>query len=117
MPGKTYVDENGYRRFTDSDMPVHRWVAEQKLGRKLKPWEVVHHKDRDKLNNDPDNLWVFRNQEEHDEAHEIDAMRHGPKASYQGFDKDDDQDNDRDGSAANLFVSDDDDDDDFEEEF
>ena len=35
---------------------IHRNIMEQKLGRKLKPGELVHHKDEDKLNNDPDNL-------------------------------------------------------------
>lgn len=82
---KTYVDQDGYRRFKDSDTLVHRWVAEKKLGRRLKPGEVVHHKDRNKLNNSPENLWVFKNQKEHDRAHRIDAKKHGAKASYQGF--------------------------------
>lgn len=87
MRSKVYEDEKGYWRFKDSDVPVHRWVAERKLGRPLRPGEVVHHKDRDKSNNDPDNLWVFRSQEEHDEVHEIDAYRHGERASYQGFER------------------------------
>jgi hypothetical protein len=34
----------------------HRAVAEAKLGRKLKPNEVVDHADEDKANNDPANL-------------------------------------------------------------
>lgn len=84
-PSKIYTDEKGYKRFKDTDKPVHRWAAEQKLGRKLKPGEVVHHKDRDKKNNSGKNLWVFKNQEEHDKAHKQDAKRHGKKASYRGF--------------------------------
>ena len=62
-------------------------MAEKKLGRKLRSGEVVHHKDRDKTNNSKDNLWVFKNQEEHDRAHRIDAKRHGKEASYKGFKK------------------------------
>jgi hypothetical protein len=34
----------------------HRAVAEAKLGRKLKPNEVVDHHDQDKANNSPANL-------------------------------------------------------------
>ena len=37
----------------------HIIVAEQTLGRSLKPGEVVHHKDKNKSNNDPENLMVF----------------------------------------------------------
>ncbi len=55
-----YYDKKGYRRFSDSGTPIHRWVAEDKLSRPLRRGEVVHHMDRDKGNNDPDNLWVFR---------------------------------------------------------
>jgi len=66
---KTYIDQNGYRRFTNSDKAVHRWVAEKKLGRKLYPGEVVHHKNRNKLDNSEDNLEVFANQAEHDKVH------------------------------------------------
>lgn len=35
---------------------IHREVMEHKLGRKLKPGELVHHKDENKINNDPSNL-------------------------------------------------------------
>lgn len=80
----TYTDENGYKRFKDSDRLEHRWAAEKKLRRKLKPWEVVHHIDRNKKNNSFRNLWVFRNQYEHDRIHEIDADRYGDDASYRG---------------------------------
>ena len=47
----------------------HRVVAEQKIGRKLIPGEVVHHIDGDKRNNKPNNLMVFRNQQEHAKWH------------------------------------------------
>lgn len=43
----------------------HRVVAEQILGRKLKPGEVVHHIDGNKRNNDALNLMVFPNQAAH----------------------------------------------------
>ncbi len=69
----TYIDDNGYRRFSDSDKLVSRWVAEKKLGRELDDEEVVHHKNRDKGDNNPKNLWVFENQDEHDSAHEEDG--------------------------------------------
>lgn len=36
----------------------HRVVAEQKIGRRLRKGEQVHHKDRNKQNNNPDNLEV-----------------------------------------------------------
>ena len=38
---KTYIDENGYARFKDSNKLVSRWVAERKLGRELRNGEVV----------------------------------------------------------------------------
>ena len=41
---------------TGNKIYVHRKVMEQKLGRKLQPDELVHHKDEDKLNNNPGNL-------------------------------------------------------------
>ena len=37
---------------------VHRHVMEQHLGRELDPWEIVHHKDRNKENNDIRNLEI-----------------------------------------------------------
>ena len=43
----------------------HRLVMEKKLGRYLLPGEVVHHKDDDRANNDPDNLEVFSSNAEH----------------------------------------------------
>lgn len=59
--GKTYTKT--YGRHT------HRIVAEEKLGRPLKPGEVVHHIDGNKRNNNPENLMVFASQKEHAEWH------------------------------------------------
>ncbi len=73
----TYVDENGYKRFSDSDKPVHRHVAERKLGRPLRSGEVVHHINRDKEDNRRGNLWVFRDQDEHYRTHRRDKKRYG----------------------------------------
>lgn len=39
-------------------VPRCRLVAEQKIGRKLHPWEETHHLDLTKDNDDPDNLIV-----------------------------------------------------------
>jgi hypothetical protein len=39
--------------------PLHRVLAENRLGRLLEPEEVVHHRDEDKTNNDPSNLEVL----------------------------------------------------------
>lgn len=47
---------------------THRVVMEQTLGRPLAKGEIVHHKDGNKLNNDPSNLEVMT-QSEHVREH------------------------------------------------
>lgn len=37
----------------------HRVIMENKLGRRLKPDETVHHKDHNRYNNDPSNLAIL----------------------------------------------------------
>ena len=46
-----------------------RVVAEQLLGRPLRPGEVVHHIDGNKRNNRSENLRVFSSQAEHAKFH------------------------------------------------
>lgn len=74
--GGRRVASNGYvgvlNEGTGSYAYEHRRVMERKLGRQLKPGEVVHHIDGDRTNNSPDNLEVFASNGEH--------LRHHAKA-------------------------------------
>lgn len=74
---KYYIDKNGYKRFSDSNKLVHRHVAEMMQGCKLRPGEVVHHKNRNKLDNRRSNLWVFESQQKYRKIHEQDEENYG----------------------------------------
>lgn len=61
-----YISTEGYRVLCsnrDEKIQEHRYVMEQKLGRRLTSEEIVHHKDGNKLNNDPDNLEIMTRSE------------------------------------------------------
>lgn len=47
----------------------HVLVAESAIGRRLQKGEVVHHKDKNKANNNPDNLMVFKSTADHIRFH------------------------------------------------
>ena len=48
---------------------LHRVIAEQTIGRKLRPGELVHHRDGDKTNNSPENLVVCSSATVHAKYH------------------------------------------------
>jgi len=51
-PNSSEARSNGYA-------PEHRVVASKKIGRPLRDYGVVHHKDGNKINNSPRNLQVM----------------------------------------------------------
>lgn len=53
----------------ENSVYLHRVVAENMLGRKLKPGECVHHKDSNKRNNNPANLIIFVSRKAHATYH------------------------------------------------
>lgn len=59
------MNKNHQRANPAGAVYTHMLVAEQKLGRSLLPEEVVHHRDLNKLNNDPDNIMVFASNSDH----------------------------------------------------
>lgn len=65
------IDKDGYHivRRNNVLVRVHREIIEQKIGRKLKKNEIVHHWDENKSNNDPDNLCLMRSRAAHNRLH------------------------------------------------
>jgi hypothetical protein len=53
----------------------HRVVAEEKLGRRLTPGEVVHHVDENRQNNHPDNIEIKASNWHHHKEHRRSGKR------------------------------------------
>ena len=63
------IDKSHPRANADGAVYVHMISAEHKLGRYLLPEETVHHRDLNKLNNDPSNLMIFASNSDHVRFH------------------------------------------------
>lgn len=71
-------DMNGYNAYFIPDHHLacgvgivyeHMLIAEEMLGRELNIGEVVHHEDRNRKNNSPSNLKVFKTRADHSAYH------------------------------------------------
>lgn len=63
------IDKTHPRANQDGSVYLHIIIAEQIIGRYLLPDEVVHHKDLNKLNNDPSNIMIFATRNDHTRFH------------------------------------------------
>jgi hypothetical protein len=72
--GTTIYASRGYRMILKPEHPnanangyvfEHRLVCEDLLGRYLTTEEIVHHRDANRLNNDPSNLFIFYGHDTH----------------------------------------------------
>ena len=61
-PNHPFCNKRGY-------VYIHRLVMEKKLGRYLKPSEVVHHINGNKTDNRPKNLELFNTTADHTKLH------------------------------------------------
>lgn len=66
---KYIIDKTHPRANSEGAVYEHIIAAEQKLNRPLLPEEVVHHKDLNKLNNNPENILVFASNGDHSRFH------------------------------------------------
>ena len=58
-----------YKQYHENHPAIYRKIMEEKLGRKLKEGEQVHHIDMDDTNNNPENLYVYDNGSGHTKGH------------------------------------------------
>lgn len=63
MPEHHLARSNGY-------VYEHIIIAEEILGRELKEGETIHHKDKNRINNSPNNLMVFATNADHSRFHQ-----------------------------------------------
>ena len=64
--------KDGYKYYIDYDKVIftHRKKIEEKIGRKLLSTEIVHHIDGDKSNDNIENLYLCKNNSEHQMIHD-----------------------------------------------
>ena len=61
----------------------HRWAMEQKIGRRLRYNEVVHHADGDRANNAPENLELVA-RGDHQRTHNLERWEKIKMSTYPG---------------------------------
>lgn len=69
-----YID--GYNK--KGNAKLHRLIVEENIGRKLKPNEIIHHIDGNKLNNNINNLQIMTTSE-HSRLHRNKELNNGKK--------------------------------------
>jgi hypothetical protein len=73
--GYVYIkDYNHPRRSNQNLIAEHRLVVEKEIGRYLKKWEVVHHINHIKTDNNLQNLFLCGTELEHRKVHKIDEQ-------------------------------------------
>lgn len=88
---KGWTDKRGYRWLYVTDggcrraRREHRVVMEQHLGRRLEPWELVHHRDENPSNNSIDNLELRQFGEHTAEHHRGTRKSADAKRSMEAF--------------------------------
>ena len=63
-----YIEEHP-RKLNNGRVFEHIIVAEKKYGREIKKGEPIHHIDFDRLNNNPSNLYLCKDNQEHMKLH------------------------------------------------
>ena len=67
--------KNGYLQYYKNGWKwVHRTIAQIKIGRKIQPGDEVHHINREKLDNNPENLQIL-SKEDHRAIHQEELKR------------------------------------------
>ena len=86
--GGSFICKEGYKMVRHGKWYIteHRLKMENHIGRKLTKNEVVHHWDKNRLNNNLDNLCLMRSQSAHRKLHSF-AERHGLKVGELKFDQ------------------------------
>lgn len=76
-----YIDGEGYVRVLTEDGYEfeHRLVMKKKLGRDLRPGEIVHHIDEDRQNNSPRNLELYSDRGAHTTTEHVDRSTRSGK--------------------------------------
>lgn len=84
--GCVYIDAEGYFRvqFGRKSQKLHRLIMEAIVGRPLLRSEHVHHKDENKLNNNPENLELLP-AAKHISIHHLGVPDHGINSSTQRY--------------------------------